>query len=83
MDLLRNFLLGSDFDQTLRFNDPGVVLSELIGLHSLHNKVKGLAEIKSRSAGCGAQLPDSPRSRLSPGAPRALRGDGQVNSLEG
>jgi hypothetical protein len=45
MDVRRNFLLGSDFDQTLRFNDPGVVLSELIGLHSLHNKVEGLAEI--------------------------------------
>src|SRR5712692_5884047 len=45
MDMLRNFLLASDFDQTLSFNDSGVVLSELIGFHNFHDKVKGLAEI--------------------------------------
>ena len=43
--MLRRFLLASDFDQTLSFNDSGVVLSELIGFHSFHDKVKGLAEI--------------------------------------
>jgi hypothetical protein len=83
MDMLRNFLLASDFDQTLRFNDPGVVLSELIGFHSLHNKVKGLAEINLVQQGAELSYLDSPRSSLSPRAPRALRGDGQVNSLEG
>jgi phosphoserine phosphatase len=45
MDMLRNFLLASDFDQTLSFNDSGVVLSELIGFHGFHDKVKGLADI--------------------------------------
>jgi hypothetical protein len=45
MDMLRNLLLASDFDQTLSFNDSEVVLSELIGFHSFHDKVKGLAEI--------------------------------------
>jgi len=45
MDMLRNLLLASDFDQTLSFNDSGVVLSELIGFHNFHDKVKGLAEI--------------------------------------
>jgi 2-hydroxy-3-keto-5-methylthiopentenyl-1-phosphate phosphatase len=40
----RNFLLASDFDQTLSFNDSGVVLSELIGFHGFHDKVKGLAD---------------------------------------
>src|SRR5271168_5496590 len=39
-----NFLLASDFDQTLSFNDSGVVLSELIGFHSFRDKVKGLAD---------------------------------------
>ena len=39
------FLLASDFDQTLSFNDSGVVLSELIGFHGFHDKVKGLADI--------------------------------------
>src|SRR5947209_15981588 len=43
--MLRKFLLASDFDQTLSFNDSGVVLSELIGFHSFHDKVKGLADI--------------------------------------
>jgi phosphoserine phosphatase len=45
MDMLRNFLLASDFDQTLSFNDSGVVLSELIGFYGFHDKVKGLADI--------------------------------------
>jgi len=39
------FLIASDFDQTLSFNDSGVVLSELIGFHGFHDKVKGLADI--------------------------------------
>ncbi len=43
--MLRNLLLASDFDQALSFNDSGVMLSELIGFHSFHDKVKGLAEI--------------------------------------
>ena len=41
----RNFLLASDFDQTLSFNDSGVVLSELIGFHGFQDKVEGLADI--------------------------------------
>jgi HAD superfamily phosphoserine phosphatase-like hydrolase len=45
MDMIRTFLLASDFDQTLSFNDSGVVLSELIGFHNFHDKVKGLADI--------------------------------------
>lgn len=40
-----NYLLASDFDQTLSFNDSGVALSELIGFHSFHDKVRGLANI--------------------------------------
>jgi phosphoserine phosphatase len=45
MDMQKNFLLASDFDQTLSFNDSGVVLSELIGFQNFHDKVKGLADI--------------------------------------
>ena len=45
MDMRRQYLLASDFDQTLSFNDSGAVLSELIGFHSFHDKVKGLADI--------------------------------------
>src|SRR5437762_3169360 len=43
--MVKRYLLASDFDQTLSFNDSGVVLSELIGFHGFHDKVKGLAEI--------------------------------------
>src|SRR6266566_4071478 len=43
--MAQQFLLASDFDQTLSFNDSGVVLSELIGFHGFHDKVKGLAEM--------------------------------------
>ena len=43
--MVKQYLLASDFDQTLSFNDSGVVLSELIGFHGFHDKVKGLSEI--------------------------------------
>jgi HAD superfamily phosphoserine phosphatase-like hydrolase len=41
----RHFLLASDFDQTLSFNDSGVVLSEVIGASRFEEKVAGLAHI--------------------------------------
>ena len=31
--MTKQYLLASDFDQTLSFNDSGVVLSELIEVH--------------------------------------------------
>src|SRR3954471_3080094 len=39
----KHFLIASDFDQTLSFNDSGVVLSELIGASQFQQKVDGLA----------------------------------------
>jgi HAD superfamily phosphoserine phosphatase-like hydrolase len=39
----KRFLLVSDFDQTLSFNDSGLVLSELIGASGFEEKVAGLA----------------------------------------
>jgi HAD superfamily phosphoserine phosphatase-like hydrolase len=39
----RHFLVASDFDQTLSFNDSGLVLSELIGATGFQHKVEGLA----------------------------------------
>jgi phosphoserine phosphatase len=41
----KQYLLASDFDQTLSFNDSGVVLSELIGFHGFHDKVAGLSQM--------------------------------------
>src|SRR5260370_26193139 len=43
--MTKQFLLASDFDQTLSFNDSGVVLSELIGFHGFHERVSGLSEM--------------------------------------
>ncbi len=42
---MREYLLASDFDQTLSFNDSGVVLSELIGCADFEAKVTGLSRI--------------------------------------
>jgi phosphoserine phosphatase len=39
----KHFVLASDFDQTLSFNDSGQILSELIGVSGFQQKVDGLA----------------------------------------
>src|SRR6185436_5894410 len=39
----KHYLLASDFDQTLSFNDSGQILSELIGATDFQSKVEGLA----------------------------------------
>jgi phosphoserine phosphatase len=39
------YLLASDFDQTLSFNDSGHVLSEILGTSGFEEKVAGLARI--------------------------------------
>jgi HAD superfamily phosphoserine phosphatase-like hydrolase len=39
----KHYLLASDFDQTLSFNDSGIVLSELLGTSGFAQKVAGLA----------------------------------------
>jgi 2-hydroxy-3-keto-5-methylthiopentenyl-1-phosphate phosphatase len=40
-----HYLIASDFDQTLSFNDSGLVLSELIGVSNFRQKVAGLSDI--------------------------------------
>src|SRR5579863_6258934 len=41
----KDYLLISDFDQTLSFNDSGIVLSEMMGIQNFHEKIAGLAGI--------------------------------------
>jgi hypothetical protein len=41
----KHYLLASDFDQTLSFNDSGVALSELIAVNGFHDKVAGLSQM--------------------------------------
>jgi HAD superfamily phosphoserine phosphatase-like hydrolase len=41
----KNYLLFSDFDQTLSFHDSGHVLSEMIGVPAFEERVAGLSDI--------------------------------------
>jgi len=41
----KDYLLVSDFDQTLSFNDSGIVLSELMGIQGFRERIAGLADI--------------------------------------
>src|SRR5579863_3860781 len=41
----RDYLLVSDFDQTLSHNDSGVVLSEMLGISDFLQRVAGLSDI--------------------------------------
>jgi len=41
----KQYLLASDFDQTLSFNDSGIVLSELLGISGFREKVAALARL--------------------------------------
>ncbi len=42
---MKKYLFVSDFDQTLSFNDSGLVLSRLIGVDGFDERVAGLSEI--------------------------------------
>lgn len=42
---MKRYLLASDFDQTLSFNDSGIVLSELLGISGFREKAAGLSSI--------------------------------------
>jgi phosphoserine phosphatase len=41
----RHYLLASDFDQTLSFNDSGIALSEMLGIPSFRERVAALSQL--------------------------------------
>src|ERR1035437_3721969 len=43
--IAREYLLVSDFDQTLSFNDSGIVLCDLLGLAGFEERIAGLSRI--------------------------------------
>src|SRR5213076_925122 len=43
--VMKRYLLASDFDQTLSFNDSGIVLSDLLGISGFREKSAGLSRI--------------------------------------
>lgn len=40
-----HYLLASDFDQTLSFNDSGIILSDMLGIRGFDGRVAGLSRI--------------------------------------
>jgi HAD superfamily phosphoserine phosphatase-like hydrolase len=42
---LKHYLLISDFDQTLSFNDSGIALSEMLGISGFQERIAGLSKI--------------------------------------
>jgi HAD superfamily phosphoserine phosphatase-like hydrolase len=44
-NLQKHYLVASDFDQTLSFNDSGIILSELMGQDRFEEKAAGMARI--------------------------------------
>ncbi len=48
---MKHYLFASDFDQTLSFNDSGIVLSELLGVSGFEERVAGLARINLAQQG--------------------------------
>jgi phosphoserine phosphatase len=47
----KTYLLASDFDQTLSFNDTGYVLCDLLGITNFEEKVAGLSRINLVQSG--------------------------------
>src|SRR5271155_4517912 len=41
----KQYLLASDFDQTLSFHDSGIILSEILGISGFEQKIAGLSDI--------------------------------------
>src|SRR6266478_3590064 len=41
----KHYLLASDFDQTLSFNDSGLVLSEMLGINGFPERVAALSQL--------------------------------------
>src|SRR5580693_3969232 len=42
---MKQYLLVSDFDKTLSFNDSGIVLAEMLGIPGFQEKIAGLSNI--------------------------------------
>lgn len=43
--IIKQYLLASDFDQTLSFNDSGIALSEMLGISGFEERVAGLSRM--------------------------------------
>lgn len=48
---MKHYLFASDFDQTLSFNDSGLILSEMLGVSGFEERVAGMARINLAQQG--------------------------------
>jgi 2-hydroxy-3-keto-5-methylthiopentenyl-1-phosphate phosphatase len=48
---MKHYLFASDFDQTLSFNDSGLILSEMLGVPGFEERVAGMAKINLAQQG--------------------------------
>jgi 2-hydroxy-3-keto-5-methylthiopentenyl-1-phosphate phosphatase len=48
---MKHYLFASDFDQTLSFNDSGLILSEILGVSGFEDRVAGMARINLAQQG--------------------------------
>ena len=53
---MKQYLLASDFDQTLSFHDSGIILSEMLGISGFEEKVSGLSNISLTISNTPAQM---------------------------
>ena len=53
----RHYLLASDFDQTLSFNDSGIVLSEMLGITGFRERVAALSNLNLVQQGAELAYP--------------------------
>jgi hypothetical protein len=60
----KQYVFMTDFDQTVSFNDSGLVLSEILGISGFARRVAGLSKTHLGSAGRRACLPAAARPRL-------------------
>jgi hypothetical protein len=67
-EVKKEYLFASDFDQTLSFNDSGLVLSEMLGIpaHEFERKAHGMAKLNLVQQGAELSYLHSARSTVSP-----------------
>src|SRR3989449_9967525 len=65
----KHYLLASDFDQTLSFNDSGIVLSEMLGITSFREKVAALSDLNLVQQGAELASPLAHAPHYPPATP--------------
>ncbi len=54
--IIKRYLLASDFDKTLSYDDTGVELSKLLNIKNFKRKSGRISRTEFHSRGCGTYL---------------------------